>query len=104
MFGCPTVRRDIPLPSRRSVADPQNYGDEVPGKDLIHPRVLAGSAAVEEPELHEPRPKGKVRALFRSIGYALDDEDFERVYRAAAGDADCVSVSAFRDALNEYLE
>ena len=33
-FGCPSIRSDIPAldPSKRSLADAQNYGDDVPAQ------------------------------------------------------------------------
>jgi EF-hand domain-containing family member B len=104
VYGCPTVRNDIAVPRRRSVADPQNYGDELPGKDLIHPHTLAGSVTVEEEELDIVRPKGKIRSLFASIGYALDDAVFDRLFERAACEPGYATIAAFRGVLNDYLE
>jgi hypothetical protein len=103
VYGCPIVRSDIPLPTRRSVADPQNYGDETSARDLIHPHTLAGTN-VELSELEEFKPRATIRTLFAKIGYPLDDSSFEAVWRDAAGDGEQVSIAAFRESLNMFLE
>jgi len=36
-FGCPTIRKDIPFKTFKSVADYQNYGDEPEAVDLLFP-------------------------------------------------------------------
>ena len=38
-FGVPSVRNDLPaaVPARRSMADPQNYGDDPSVKELVSP-------------------------------------------------------------------
>lgn len=37
VFGCPSIRTDIPFKVKRSVADYQNYGDEPEVVDLLFP-------------------------------------------------------------------
>jgi len=36
-FGAPSIRTDIPLKVKKSVADYQNYGDEPEAIDLLFP-------------------------------------------------------------------
>ena len=45
-YGCPSIRSDIPTlpPHRRSLADSQNYGDDVPAQDLINPPMFSDLA------------------------------------------------------------
>lgn len=102
-YGCPSLRSDIPVPVHRSVADPQNYGDEASASELINPRALAGST-IDMAELEVPRSRSSIQALFKSIGYVLEDEIFEMLFRQAAGDAQGVSINAFRNVLNAFEE
>lgn len=41
VFGVPTVRTDIEKKGMKSVADPQNYGDEVPAVNLLFPEKFS---------------------------------------------------------------
>lgn len=38
IFGVPTIRDDIKKSSLKSIADPQNYGDELPAVNLLFPQ------------------------------------------------------------------
>ena len=40
VFGCPTIRTDIPFKEKRSVADYNNYGDEPEAVDLLFPSTF----------------------------------------------------------------
>lgn len=59
VYGCPSIRSDIPClpPNRRSLADSQNYGDDVPAQELINPPAFSdlsiGPLALNEPR-YEP--------------------------------------------------
>ncbi len=103
-YGCPSIRNDIPaLPyQRRSLADCQNYGDDVPAQQLINPPALSdftfGPLA-----LSEPRSKDTVQQLFERIGYNLDNNLFDMIWeQAAQGDERC-SINTFRNVLNDYI-
>lgn len=39
-FGCPSIRTDIPLKVKKSVADYQNYGDEPEAVDILFPQTF----------------------------------------------------------------
>lgn len=39
-FGCPSIRTDIPLKAKKSVADYQNYCDEPEAVDLLFPATF----------------------------------------------------------------
>lgn len=112
-FGVPTIRSDIPQPSRRSIADGQNYGDDATGKQLLYPETFA-SYGVSDAEFAQPRVSKQLRVLFERIGYSLADDAFNEIWDVASrrtmGDAfantqqtPVASVAAFRDALNDYL-
>lgn len=40
IFGVPTIRLDIPQKAQKSVADHQNYGDEVEAIELLYPSTF----------------------------------------------------------------
>lgn len=52
----PSIRTDIPKYERRSIADSQNYGDDVNASYLLHPSQFA-SQGVEDEEFEKPRDK-----------------------------------------------
>jgi EF-hand domain-containing family member B len=52
----PSIRNDIPKYERRSIADSQNYGDDVNAAYLLHPSQFA-SQGVEDEEFTKPREK-----------------------------------------------
>jgi EF-hand domain-containing family member B len=107
-FGVPSVRCDIPMPARRSIADAQNYGDDATSKELLYPEEFA-SSGVRDDEFATPRDRTFVRSLFEKIGYQLQDAHFAMVWKHASLGGKytphgCVSIAEFRDALNDYLE
>lgn len=104
VYGCPSIRNDIPaLPyNRRSLADCQNYGDDVPAQDLINPPAFA-DLSIGPLSMDELRPKAKIYELFQRIGYGLSDSVFDQVFYTASRGAEHTSVNAFRSALNDYL-
>lgn len=111
-FGCPSVRSDLPAgpTSRRSIADSQNYGDDVPACDLINPKPFSGARdSVPANSLDMPRGKDKVIATFAKIGYDLLPAVAEAIFGEAATNefgpgAEACSLNAFRGALNGYLQ
>ena len=100
-FGTPSVRSDIPKYARRSVADNQNYGDDVNAQFLLYPGEFS-SIGVEDDDLIQPRTKPELYEIFCAIGHELDEATFEDLYAdAAAGDPHGeVSVHTLRNAMN----
>ncbi|KAE8904514.1 hypothetical protein PF005_g2777 [Phytophthora fragariae] len=106
-FGVPTIRSDIPAPARRSIADGQNYGDDVCAQALLYPEEFS-SSGVTNAEFAEPRDPKYLKGLFQQIGHAVLDEDFELIWKQATqsvrytpvGQA---SIADYRDALNDFL-
>lgn len=47
-FGVPSIRDDIRPPKMRSVADPNNYGNELNGKGLLYPSKFSFDGVTEE--------------------------------------------------------
>jgi hypothetical protein len=104
VFGCPSIRNDIPAPSvnRRSIADSQNYGDDVPAQDLINPPAFS-DLAIGPLTMADQRSKAEILQLFERIGYSLGDELGDYLFYQASQGRDYTSVNAFRNVLNDYL-
>lgn len=47
-FGVPTIRRDIPTKTKKSVADHQNYGDDASAAELINPSRFAAFGVYDD--------------------------------------------------------
>jgi len=103
-YGCPSIRNDIPVvdPSRRSLADSQNYGDDVPAQDLINPPAFS-DLAIGPLVMQEQYSQAKLMDLFQRIGYGLSDEVGSRLFKKAAKGRSTTSINEFRDVLNDYL-
>lgn len=109
-FGTPTVRVDIPGPSKRSISDNQNYGDDVNAGSLIQPSEFAQSG-VSDADFIKDRDQKTIRDIFINIGYKQlsDDGLFQYLWNDAAANFDLnsdgiVSVEEFRCALNKHLD
>lgn len=102
-YGCPSIRSDVEPPATRSVADNNNYGDDVPAEFLLYPPQFA-SLGIEDAEFAKPRAKDEIFALFKDSGCASIAVDLEQVWETACGDTltppGSVSVEEFRRALN----
>jgi hypothetical protein len=103
-FGCPSVRKDVPVPELRSIADCQNYGDDPSAKGLLYPSRFQ-SRGVTDNDFIAARPKEEIRSIFAQIGNTLNDAEFERLYQRASSRSltpfGSVSVEEFRQVLNE---
>lgn len=84
-FGCPSVRADIPRPAHRSLADVQNYGDEVAAAALLSPQRFE-TMGVPDEEFLCRRPKPELKRLIQACaGHKdTDDETFDAIYDRAA--------------------
>ena len=107
-FGVPSIRADITPPERRSVADNQNYGDDVNAQFLLYPDEFSANGVADE-EFSQSRTQDDLRRLFSKIGYSLDEDVFQRLWNDASDSNDhtptgSVSIEEFRNALNVYLE
>jgi hypothetical protein len=104
VFGCPSIRSDIPHqpPQRRSLADCQNYGDDVPAQELINPSSFS-DLSIGPLAMAELRPKAKILDIFRRIGFKLSPDTAEAIFYTASEGREACSINAFRDVLNRYL-
>lgn len=109
-FGCPSIRTDLPAgnKTRRSLADSQNYGDDVPARDLVNPPAFSDTS-LPPTAMSEVRPKSKVLQLFAKIGQtSLEPQITEAIFDEASARSGqrgvSSSINAFRDCLNTFLE
>jgi len=104
VYGCPSIRDDIPRleVNKRSIADSQNYGDDVPAQDLINPPAFS-DLAIGPLSMNDMRPKEKVYELFNRIGYSLDMELADQIFAAVSPDGENCTINDFRDALNDFI-
>lgn len=105
-YGCPSIRTDLPHASstRRSLADSQNYGDDVPAQDLINPPAFS-DLAIKPSAMSELRTKEKLQEVFRKIGFDVSDDIQVRdaIFDEASGGSSLASINSYRTALNKYL-
>lgn len=104
VFGCPSIRSDIPHapPQRRSLADCQNYGDDVPAQELINPPAFS-DLSIGPMAMAELRPKEKILDIFRRIGFKVSPEVAEEIFYTASEGREVASINAYRETLNRYL-
>ncbi|GIL88535.1 hypothetical protein Vretimale_15344 [Volvox reticuliferus] len=91
-FGIPTIRTDLRLPRLRSVADPQNYGNESDAGQVLRP-PLAADLGISDEQFVALRPKEDIRQLVREAGLTLTDDEFDAAW-ALAADADGAAAAA----------
>lgn len=111
IYGCPSIRNDIPKISlaKRSIADSQNYGDDATAAELINPHSFA-SLSINETSLTEIKSKDKIFNLFKKIGYNdIHDDILNAIFNDVCqknNETNIIgtSVQLFRDGLNIYLE
>ena len=104
-FGVPSIRNDLPAAAagmRRSLADSQNYGDDVPAQDLINPPAFS-DLSIAPTAMAELRPKAKILSIFEKIGFAVSPEVSDIVFREASNGEEYCSINAYRSSLNYYL-
>ncbi|KAG9415714.1 hypothetical protein AC1031_000096 [Aphanomyces cochlioides] len=107
-FGVPSIRSDVAPPSKRSIADAQNYGDDVNAHELLYPNQYS-ALGVSDSEFAIPRSKSFLCDLFSKIGYPLPADIAEQVYRRATMRTQhtpigVASIHDFQEALNDYLD
>jgi hypothetical protein len=77
-FGVPSVRRDLPPPPVRGIADMRAFGDDAPIRTIIAP--TANAATTSAP----PMSAGEMEGLLAAAGVPLPPATFARLFAAAA--------------------
>jgi len=72
-FGTPSIRSDIGVKSFKSVADSNNYGDDVTAQYLLYP-PNSQSLGVEADDFTRERSKGDLFKLFEAVQGAHQDD------------------------------
>jgi len=99
VFGVPSIRSDIPVPSpeKRSLADNQNYGDEHGCGPLLNPDKYENMNVSQDIFLLR-REKKELRGILKSAGYEYDDETYDVLWDKARAlfedELDLVSVDS----------
>ncbi|EGR29619.1 hypothetical protein IMG5_152210 [Ichthyophthirius multifiliis] len=104
IFGTPTIRDDIMKPQVKSIADPNNYGDEKPAVNLLFPQKYH-YMGVDEQDFLLKRNKQEIKEIFKSIGFDYKAGKFEGIYRRALEfqntNDEKVSIKNFMQAIQE---
>ena len=93
-FGTPSIRTDIPKYERSSVADVQNYGDDVNAAYLLRPSLLS-SLGLEEDEFEKPRTKKSLQKLVTNCGILQDIDAFNAIFNQIANEDGEASIESF---------
>jgi len=103
-YGCPSIRSDLPAgnPNKRSLADSQNYGDDVPAQDLINPPTFS-DLAIDALAMSQRKTKAQLVALFAKIGFQLEPAVSDALFVDASAGSNYATINAFRDAVSEYV-
>lgn len=99
-FGVPSIRDDRPKPRFRSIANAQNFGDEVDCKGLLNPHRFA-SDGLPPDAFTQSRSPDELRQIFARAGTALTDEQFRAVSEEAIKRFGRLSIDAMRAILND---
>ena len=83
VFGKPTVRTDVPAPTRRSVANDQNYGDEPGAESIVFPGNCFERGALDE-EFSKPLSLKRIKEIYSHAGCEVDDKEFEVLVQKGA--------------------
>jgi len=112
-FGTPSVRSDIPGPSleKRSVADTQNYGNEVGASALLNPQRFE-LQGVPDKEFLLRRPKDELESILKCCGYTFAEGAFDELWKASVklfeDDLELASLDAFMfiysDVINDEVK
>jgi hypothetical protein len=93
-FGCPSIRTDIPKYERNSVADLQNYGDDVSAAYLLWPSLFS-SLGLEEDEFRKLRSKEYLKKLLANCGVLSDSNGFESIFCQVSDHNNSASIESF---------
>jgi hypothetical protein len=77
-FGVPSVRRDLPPPAVRGIADSRAFGDDAPIRSIIAPTANAATQSAP------PMSASEMEGLLSAAGVPLPPAAFARLFAAAA--------------------
>lgn len=104
-FGLPSVRTDLYPPTRASIANAQNFGNEPDAAALLSPCSTA-DRGVNEDHYSMRRDAAGVHGLLAGAGISMRDEEFAACFDAAAaaeGGSGRASLMAFMDMRHRML-
>jgi EF-hand domain-containing family member B len=105
-YGVPSVRTDLHLPARQSIANAQNYGNEPDANALLSPCSTA-DRGVNEDTFSQKRTAENIKQLLDSTAsIRLSDAEFDEVFQAAAeevGNGSMCTLTSFMRARHKRL-
>jgi EF-hand domain-containing family member B len=105
-FGVPSVRTDLHPPSRASIANAQNYGNEPNAYSLLVPCATA-DRGVNEEHYAAKKSREEVEELVRRAGIEMDQKSFSACFEEAAaveGGLSKASLMAFMSTRHQLLQ
>jgi len=100
VFGVPSLRKDVIAPKIKSVADSNNYGDELGAQDVMYPEPYAYDG-VEEKDFLKIRKASEIREIFTDIGEKFSDKEFTAIASEAEKLFGGLSIDSFRTVYNK---
>ena len=100
-FGVPTIRSDIQKKDFKSVADPNNYGDEASVVQLLYPDFWL-RYGLSQFEFSRPRELEDIRSIFEAIGQAIGKGKAITVSQKACDLFGLLSLESFLHGLRWY--
>eukprot|EP01035_Chromulina_nebulosa_P020988 gene20988-27199_t len=104
-YGIPSIRSDLQSKSNsKSLANSQNFGDDLIARDLIHPPAFSDLSLTPD-DLNELRTKEKLLNIFNKIGYDyIDSKITDKIFELASNGLSKASINKYRNVLNDYLD
>ena len=93
-FGVPTIRKDIEKKDFKSVADPNNYGNEASVVQLLYPDFWL-RYGINEDEFTKSRDLNDLKSLFEAVGISLGKGKLVAVSNKAYELFGVVSIESF---------
>jgi len=94
-FGVPTVRSDLPNCVRRSVADNQNYGDDVNAEYLLYPSPFS-DMGISDDDFSVQRPTKEVYEIIKLLHPQMT---YNKFYELVAMGKPCCSIADVQNTL-----
>jgi EF-hand domain-containing family member B len=100
-FGVPTIRNDITNKTFKSVADPNNYGNEASVVQLLYPDFWLRHG-IDDKEFTRSRPLDDIRSLFEAIGISMGIGKLNAIANKAYEMFGVVSLESFIHGMRWY--
>ena len=82
IYGIPSIRRDLPKKTKRSVSDFKNYGDEPDAYDLLYPHPEAIRGVYDE-DFDKLLTKEEIYELMKKYDFIIPQEEYDVMFNVA---------------------